>query len=876
VKRSILRTSCLAATALGALFVSATPAVVPSLGAQAPTPGLVAIRNATLLTVTRGTIANGTILLRDGKIAAVGTNVQIPAGAEIYDGAGKFVSPGIIDAHSHIANDAINEGATAVASMTGMEDVLNANDINIYRARAGGTTSSNILHGSSDPIGGKTLVIKLRWGKTRPSDLIFQGAPPGIKFALGENVTRKRGTTPTPPERFPTTRQGVEYVIRDAFTRAKVYQKEWQDYQAKSKAGQDSLMPRRDLQLDALVEILEGKRLVHAHSYRADEILMLIRLADEMGFKVATFQHVLEGYKVAKEIAAHGAGASGFSDWWGYKMEAEDAIPYNCALMTKKGVSVSINSDDAEVSRRLNNEASKCVRYGGLTDDEALATVTINPAKHLKIDNRVGSLEVGKDADVVIWTHHPLSTAAIVERSYIDGIAYYDREKDLVRAGMVEVSAGRGGRGANAGNGNGNGAAAQQTGAQAGTPAPERYDVKFNANGATWAITNAKIYTVTGPVIEKGTIVIKGNKIEAVGANVSVPSGAKVVDAAGANVYPGMIDASTDVGLNEPGVRNYDDVSDILPFAQMLRTRVAVQADSDAIPVARVEGMTTIAVWPGGGTISGEIPVMNTGGWTWEEMTVRPSAGLVMNFPGGGGGGRGGGGGGGAATNTGGPDPLTQLNQLLARARAYAKQGANRQIDWTLEPFVPIIERRQAMYVAAGNDVAIRSAVTWAEKENVRIVIRSGPDAQQSAEFLKQHNVPLILSNILTLPSREDAFHAYPYQAAGVLAKAGVTFAFSSGGFQFARNVPFQAGRSVAWGLSQDDAIKALTINAAKILGVDHQIGSIEAGKIANLVVLKGSPLEIRSQITHVIVAGNDLPLTSKHVELFNRFMSRQ
>jgi hypothetical protein len=329
--------------------------------------------------------------------------------------------------------------------------------------------------------------------------------------------------------------------------------------------------------------------------------------------------------------------------------------------------------------------------------------------------------------------------------------------------------------------------------------------------------------------------------------------------------------------LNEPGVRNYDDVSEILPFGQMLRTRVAVQADSDAIPVARVEGVTTVAVRPTGGTISGEIPVMNLGGWTWEEMTLRPAAGLALTLPGGGGGGRGGGGGGGGAgANAGGPDPLATLNQLLARARVYAKQGANRQIDWTLEPLVPIIERRQAMYVAAGSDVAIRSAVTWAEKEGVRIVVRSGPDAQLAADYLKQHDVPVILSDILTLPSREDAFHAYTYQAPGVLAKAGVMFAFSSGGYQFSRNIGFQAGRAVAWGLNRDDAIKALTINAAKILGVDHQVGSIEAGKVANLIVIKGDPIEIRSQLTHVIVAGADLPLTSKHTELFNRFMSRQ
>ena len=286
------------------------------------------------------------------------------------------------------------------------------------------------------------------------------------------------------------------------------------------------LAPRRDLQLDALVEVLEGKRLVHAHSYRADEILMLIRLADEMGFKVTTFQHVLEGYKVAKEIAAHNAGASTFSDWWGYKMEAADAIPHNASLMTHKGVLVSINSDDAEQARRLNMEAAKAVRYGDVTDDQAFAMVTINPAKQLKIDNRVGSIEVGKDADLVVWNHHPLSTAAIVERTYIDGIAYYDREKDLQRIADIQKEKG--------------GALDDDDGGDQPVRPPARTDrrrrrgrrrrrnsstSRANADGPTWAITNARIVTVSGPVIPKGTIVIKGNRIEAVGANVAVPSG---------------------------------------------------------------------------------------------------------------------------------------------------------------------------------------------------------------------------------------------------------------------------------------------------------------------------------------------------------------
>src|SRR5215204_3523313 len=411
-----------------AVAFAVLPFSVPRTRGQAPArPSVIALKGATIVTVTRGTIPNGTIVLRDGKIAAVGGSVDVPAGAEVIDVTGKFVSPGIIDAHSHIANDDINEGGTTVSSMSGMRDVLDPTDINIYRDLAGGLTTANVLHGSANPIGGKNQVIKLRWGKTKPQDLEFEGALPGIKFALGENPKDMRQGQITGPRRYPVTRMGVEFVIRDAFTRAKAYQKTWQDYDKRKGPTADALPPKRDLQLEPLVEILEGKRLVHAHTYRADEILMLIRLAEEMGFKIETFQHVLEGYKVAKEIAAHGAGASTFSDWWGYKIEAEDAIPYNAALMHQKGVLVSINSDSAEHARRLNTEAAKTIKWGGLSQDEALAMVTINPAKQLRLDARVGSLEPGKDADLVVWTHHPLSSYAIVDRAYIDGTLYYDR-----------------------------------------------------------------------------------------------------------------------------------------------------------------------------------------------------------------------------------------------------------------------------------------------------------------------------------------------------------------------------------------------------------------------------------------------------------------
>ncbi|HSR49344.1 MAG TPA: amidohydrolase family protein [Acidobacteriota bacterium] len=401
----------------------------------------IVIRDASIMTMgPQGTIERGSVLIRDGKIAAVGSDIDVPEGAQVVDAQGKWVTPGIIDCHSHIALDSINEGGTNVSSMTGTEDVINADNFTIYRDLAGGVTSANLLHGSANPIGGKNQVVKLRWGKTG-EELKFKGAKPGIKFALGENPKRPgiplytRGRD----RRYPASRMGVEDVIRDAFNRALAYQAEWDEYEEKKARGVSPLIPpRRDLQLEPLVEVLKGERLVHSHCYRADEILMLIRVAEDYGFTVGTFQHVLEGYKVAEEIAEHGAGASTFSDWWAYKVEAYDAIPYNAAIMHNKGIVVSINSDSGEEARHLNQEAAKAMRYGGLDAEDALAMVTINPAKQLRIDDRVGSLEAGKDADVVIWNNFPLSVYAIAEEVYIDGQRYFSREMEAQRLAQLE------------------------------------------------------------------------------------------------------------------------------------------------------------------------------------------------------------------------------------------------------------------------------------------------------------------------------------------------------------------------------------------------------------------------------------------------------
>jgi imidazolonepropionase-like amidohydrolase len=796
--------------------------------------------------------------------------------------------------------------------MTGMEDVIDATDINIYRDLAGGLTVANVLHGSANPIGGKNQVIKLRWGKTRAEEIVFAGALPGIKFALGENPKDMPiGAAPATPRRYPMTRMGVEFVIRDAFTRAKAYQKAWQDFE-KNKASGTALPPRRDLQLEPLVEILEGKRLVHAHCYRADEILMMIRLAEEMGFKIATFQHVLEGYMVAKEMAAHGAGGSTFSDWWAYKVEAIDAIPHNAAIMTRKGVLVSINSDSAEHARRLNTEAAKTMKWGGLSADEALATVTINPAKQLRIDNRVGSLEPGKDADVVVWNHHPLSSYAIVERVYIDGTVYYDRKGEEGRLTSLKkeksslTAAEQSGtrpttanppenpRSADAdrqGGPRGDDDGSPATGTAASSRAPSATPAQTArptpaGTGAVIAITNATIHPITRPTIEKGTIVLRGTRIEALGANIQVPAGATVVDAAGAHVYPGFINARTQIGLNEPGPRGFEDVSEMLDLNPQLRTRVAYHSESDAIAVARTNGITTVAVMPGGGTFGGEVAVMNLDGWTWEEATLKANAGITFNFPVlGGGGGRGGGRGGGGG---GGPEGATfedlkrtrdrrldELARLFDQVRAYAKARPNKTVDWTLDALIPVVERKLPLVTTVNRAQDIRDAVAFADRVKVNIVISGGTEANLVAPLLKEKNVPVILGNILSLPANEDAFHAANYQLAGELAQAGVKVAFATGDSAYVRIVPYHAAMSVAWGMKRDDAIKALTIDAAEILGVADRVGSLEPGKDANLFIAKGDPLEIKTAVTHVFVNGKDVGLDNKHERLYRKYIAR-
>ncbi|MFT3936639.1 MAG: amidohydrolase family protein [Chitinophagaceae bacterium] len=387
------------------------------------------IKNATVWTGEKEGRLEGTdVLVKNGKIAQIGKGLS-DATAKVIDATGKYVTAGIIDEHSHIAAASINEGGQSVTSEVRIADNLNPDDINIYRQLSGGVTSSHILHGSANTIGGQTQLIKLRWGATDTA-LKFQGWDPFIKFALGENV--KRTTATQGNNRFPDTRMGVEEVLADAFQRATDYQKAMKAAEENNKKkGAVPMVVRRDLELDALVEIMNKKRFITCHSYVQSEITAAMRVADRFGFRFNTFTHILEGYKVADKMKVHGANASTFSDWWAYKMEVQDAIPQNATIMQRMGLNVAINSDDAEMARRLNQEAAKSVKYGGMSEDDAWRMVTINPATMLHVQDKVGSLKAGKDADIVVWSDNPLSIYAKPEKTIVDGTIYFDLDHDM-------------------------------------------------------------------------------------------------------------------------------------------------------------------------------------------------------------------------------------------------------------------------------------------------------------------------------------------------------------------------------------------------------------------------------------------------------------
>jgi imidazolonepropionase-like amidohydrolase len=806
------------------------------------TGGHALVLNARLLTVSpAGTIDPGWILIENGRIQKLGAG-EPPATAHVrIDASGLTIIPGIIDCHSHIAATAINESSYSISAEVRIKDVLDPHDEAIYRAAAGGCTAANVLHGSANTIGGQNGVIRTKWG-TDAAGLIFPGAPQGIKFALGENVKQsnwtRRGT------RYPGTRMGVESVLRTAFLEARDYRQQWAEFARRKSAGEDPPPPRRDLRLEALVGVLEGKIIVHCHGYRADELLMLLRVAEEFGFRVKTLQHVLEGYKIAPEIAAHGAGGSTFADWWAYKIEAFDAIPYNAALMTRAGVVTSINSDSANHIRYLNLEAAKAMKYGRLSADEALRLVTLNPAIQLAIQDQVGSIEAGKRADLAFYNGHPLSPYSRCVMTMIDGeVVFEDRVVPNHATPNFDPDKRR-----------------------------RRDPIKVKSPDAPLlALTNARVVPVTRKAIPKGTVLIERGKIKAVGEQVQIPEGASVIDLKGLSVYPGLIDAGTTLGLTEIGsVAGTNDIAEIAQHNPELKASTAFNPHSEHVPVARANGITSVVTAPRGGLICGQAALMRLDGWTPGEALVADEIGLVIDVP----------------IIPAEKDEAKVRDEKLKELRELLKEAA--ELDALIRngraptpdelkaaALAPYAAGRKPIFFRASGRREIRAAIALSTALKLKPVIVGGAEAWKCIDELKKNDVPVILGPVLAVPRESyDPYDAAYFNAAR-LQEAGVRFCLQTSDSSDVRNLPYQAAVAAAYGLARADALKAITIRAAEILGVADRLGSIEEGKVADLIVTTGDPLEIVTDVALVLINGRPVSLETRHTRLYEKFKQR-
>lgn len=861
------------------------------------TNGSVLIKGGRVMTATKGTFDNTDILVEKGKITKIGRNLSAPAGVTVVDAKGKVVVPGIIDGHSHRGSDGTNEGAESITAEVRIGDVLNMSGLNVWTALASGHTAAVTLHGSANAVGGQSTVLKYKYG--RPTDEApVKDAPRQIKFALGENVTRKSSSTTT---RYPNTRMGQEAVYRKGFTDARAYLKAWEDF----KAGKTKTPPRRDLRLETLGDILQKKVWVQCHSYRSDEMLMMVRLSEEFGFKIGALQHALEAYKIAPELAKAGVGVSIFVDNWSFKQEGYDSIPWNAWICKEAGVNVSINTDGLSGTSALNIDAAKTIRFGGLTEEEALQTITINTAKQLGIDHRTGSLEVGKDADIAIWSGTPMSVYSKCVMTMIEGDVYFERrdafgvDADSIIKTQLDRKANR----------------------WEGTSLPRKSNL--------YAITGATVHTVSGDSIPNGTVIIENGLIKAVGRNLAVPSGASVVNARGQHVYPGFFDGNTSLGLMEISpIPVMVDNREMGSFNPELDSLTNLWVESAHFGPAKFNGVTNAFSAPSGGTISGQGSVIHTDGFTTEDFGVSRRAGLIVNFSTGGGrasldlcdeityedflgggdidhsdhshgvlkkgdehltlqqyeeffdllGGR----------VQGSSAQNTQVNEaveaLFDEAIAYYRKkrsDPDQAVNLKYEAMIPYIQGQKVVVLSARSASAIRSAVAFAKKYRLKAVLSGANEAWKETELLKSSGIPVLIPaagrSTLSANNVDNPWDPYdtPYVRPGLLAKAGVKFAFQSGEGSEVMMLPVRVGQSCAYGLSHKDAIRALTLSAAEIFGVADQLGSIEAGKIANLIITDGDPLDVTSTMRYVFIKGQPRPLTSKHTMLRDKYSGR-
>ncbi len=867
-------------------------------------------RNATIWTMgPSGVLRGADLLVRNGKIAEVGKGLKAPAGCQVVDATGKHISPGIWDCHSHTGIDGgVNEGSNMITVECRIGDVINHRHSGIYRQLSGGTVGALQLHGSANAIGGQTSAVKWRWGEP-PTSYPISGAPPGVKFALGENPIREdsgRGGfgQEAPPEGKtlltfrPRTRMGVEEAIRRGFQLGKEYAQRWESY----RQGKRSVEPRRDLQLEGLAEIASGKRLIHSHGYRQDELLMLIRVAGEYGAKIATLQHVLEGYKIADEMAAARVGGSTFADWWGYKLEAYDAIPHNASLMADRGVSVSVNSDSDNHARRLNHEAAKAIRYGGSSPEKALSFVTIEPARQMGIDKWTGSLEAGKDADFAVWTTDPTSVYAICLETYVDGIKRYDRSDEARQreARLKELQEAKGALSDasnpfdTGGSGDGKSAEAGPSTASFGLgpvtaqPGTSKYPRK------AVLIQGAMVHPMDGEPFVGDVLIGPDGRIARIGKGLS-GYGATKVDGRGKHVYPGLIDPSTALGINEIGqVPVSNDSSERGDFHPDYRVERALFPEGETLGVAREQGVLTAVVRPTTSNgLAGQAALIHTEGYTWEDMTVQGGLAVVLNAGGGGfsfgefdcceddgltagaqGRRRG------AQEGESGQSAFQKASEALAKTREYSKARSESNgdgsfaMDHRYEALEAALDGKLPFLVSVNGASDIKSAVAWAEKEKVRVLLYGCSGAGDIADWLAQKKVPIVLSGVFNVPDPDkptDWFYALP----AALRKAGVRFCLSTNDGHNVRQLRDQAGFAAAFGLDREDAVRSMTLWTAEMLGVSDRLGAIKPGLDGTLILTDGDILETRTRVLRAWIAGREVELTNKQTRLYDKYRAR-
>ncbi len=669
-----------------------------------------------------------------------------------------------------------------------------------------------------------------------------------MKFALGENVKRNAN-------RFPNTRMGVEATLKRAFFEALDYRRQWQAYEQAVKAassaqptGPPPLPPRRDLRLEILADILNQEAFIHCHCYRADEILMLLRTANELGIRVRSLQHVLEGYKIAPEIVAHGASCSTFSDWWAYKMEAFDAIPYNAALLYEAGANIVIKSDDAESMRHMNTEAAKSLRYGNMPPDAALHMVTLNAARELGVEDRLGTIEPGKDADLAIFNGHPLSPFSRCEVTIIDGEVIFQRDEQPTAMSKSQQE---------------RSVRAPEFALAKAASREKQVDLPASPSGS-YVLEGGTVHPVDAEPIPQGIVVIEAGRFTAVGTDIDVPADATHIDVSGLHIYPGLINAGTVLGITEIGaVDETQDMSEGGRIQPDLRAGTAINVDSELIPVARTGGITTACIRPSGGLISGKCSLMQTAGWTSEQMVLDYEAALAVNWP----------------------SEKKQADELRAffkEAREYDRIRSLPEadqlgvlIDPRLEAMRPYLNREMPVFIEANRRQHIAEALLFAEEENLKVVITGGTDAWKLAKELKDRNTPVVVGPTMRAPTEPwDPFDA-TYANPGRLFESGVEFCINADNASNCRNAPFEAAIAVAYGLPEEEALKAVTLSAARILGLGDTHGSITPGKVADLIITDGSPLHQTTQIKGTFVKGEPFRPESRQSRFYERYRRR-